>query len=67
MNFKVMREGTEHFPFSRDETLALICASGLRSRTGAILLRLHGSRSVLNVTRGMSVWWKAGSEVARDG
>ncbi len=67
MNFKAMGEGAEHFPFSRDETLALICASGLRSSTGASLLQLHGFRSVLNVTGGMNAWRKAGFGVTRDG
>ena len=63
MNFKSMGPAVSKFPFIRTDSLALICASGMRGSTAASLLRLHGFGDVRNVTGGMDAWCKAGYEV----
>ncbi|MEE9276749.1 MAG: rhodanese-like domain-containing protein [bacterium] len=60
MNFKSMGDRAVEFPFPREESLALVCATGLRSSTGTSLLRRHGFRNVRNVTGGMTAWRAAG-------
>ena len=65
MNYKAMAKEELDLPFSRDETLAVICAAGIRSATGASLLRRHGYSGVINVTGGMSAWRAADYEVVR--
>jgi hydroxyacylglutathione hydrolase len=66
MNYKGMGEELLEFSFSRDETLAIVCARGVRSSTGASLLRRHGFQEVLNVVGGMGAWVAAGYDVVLD-
>lgn len=62
MNFKDMGAGTKDFPFEKENALALICKSGMRSSTGASLLRNHGFENVMNIMGGMTAWESAGFE-----
>jgi hydroxyacylglutathione hydrolase len=66
MNFKFMGKESQEFAFSRDESLAVVCARGIRSSTGASLLRRHGFQDVLNVVGGMDAWVAAGYDVVLD-
>lgn len=63
MNFKLMGEDAEDFPYFREESIALVCAAGMRSSTGASLLLRHGFSKIYNVTGGMGAWRAAGYEV----
>ncbi|MBI2881110.1 MAG: hypothetical protein HYY21_05955 [Candidatus Tectomicrobia bacterium] len=65
INYKSMGKKDLELPLSRGETLAVVCARGTRSSTGASLLRRHGYRSVLNVVGGMDAWRAAGYEAVR--
>lgn len=65
MNFKEMGDGAQEFPFQREESLALVCSSGMRSSTGASLLLRRGFERLTNVVGGMSAWRAAGFEVVK--
>ena len=67
MNYKKMGEADPDLPFSRGETLAVICGGGMRSSTGASLLQQHGYSGVINVVGGMSAWRAADYEVVAEG
>ncbi len=65
LNFKSI-EGAKSFSFSPEESIALVCATGMRSSTGASLLRRHDFSNVLNVTGGMGAWRAAGYGVVEE-
>lgn len=67
MNYKKMGKPDPDLPFSRVETLAIICGGGMRSSTGASLLLRHGYSGVINVVGGMSAWRAADYEVVTEG
>jgi len=67
MNYKKMGKPDPDLPFSRVETLAIICGGGMRSSTGASLLLRHGYSGVINVVGGMSPWRTADYEVVTEG
>lgn len=66
LNYKTMGKDSADFPFPRDETIALICAGGIRSATAASLLLRQGFRRILNVVGGMTAWRAAGYDVVRE-
>ena len=60
INYRELAERLLEISLSRDDRVAVICASGYRSSTaGSILLR-HDFEQVRNVTGGMNAWKAAG-------
>ncbi len=66
MNFKKMGKNDLELPFSKNDTLAIICGGGIRSSTGASLLLRHGYQEVKNVAGGMNAWRAAGFKTVPD-
>jgi hydroxyacylglutathione hydrolase len=60
MNFKHLPQQFGDLPLGRDDRLAVICATGMRSSTACSFLLRHGFHNLLNVTGGMMAWKQAG-------
>jgi len=56
MNFKVMQANLDELPLARDQHIALVCASGMRSSTAGSILLMNGYKHIYNVTGGMNAW-----------
>jgi len=63
MNFKHLPQRIGELQLGREDRVAVICATGMRSSTACSVLLRNGFRSLLNVTGGMVAWNKAGHRV----
>ena len=63
MNFKHLPQRFGELPLGREDRIAVICATGMRSSTACSVLLRYGFRSLLNVTGGMAARKKAGHSV----
>ena len=64
LNFKHLPTRLGELPLGREDRLAVICASGMRSSTACSFLLRNGYRNLLNVTGGMRAWQNAGHPLA---
>ena len=64
LNFKHLPTHLGELPLGREDRLAVICASAMRSSTACSFLLRNGYRNLLNVTGGMRAWQNAGHPLA---
>ena len=60
MNFKHLPARLGEVRFGREDRIAVICATGMRSSTACSYLLRNGFRNLLNVMGGMGAWQEAG-------
>ena len=64
MNFKHLPSRLEELRLGREDRIAVICGTGMRSSTACSVLLRNGFTNLLNVTGGMSAWRQAGHPVS---
>lgn len=60
MSFKIIRQRIDDLNFTKEDSIAVVCASGMRSSTAGSVLLMNGFERVYNVTGGMNAWQAAG-------
>jgi hydroxyacylglutathione hydrolase len=60
MSFKIIRQRMDELNFTKEDSVAIVCASGMRSSTAGSILLMNGFKHVYNVTGGMKAWQAAG-------
>jgi hydroxyacylglutathione hydrolase len=59
-SFKVLPQMLDGLPVTKDQEVAVICGSGLRSMIACSILGRAGFSRLVNVTGGMAAWRRAG-------
>ncbi len=66
MSFKILEQHLDEIGVGPDDTVAVVCAGGIRSGTACSILQRNGFRRVHNVTGGMGAWRAAGLPTVTD-